>query len=73
MPILPEAIQDILSMLESKAVLDVSAESLDGAINGLKEKKEERDLQRRKSEVGDDDVSLKIIQESLEKLKNKET
>ncbi len=72
-PILPEAIQDILSMLESKAVLDVNADSLDGAIKSLKEKKEERDLQRRKSEVGDDDFSLKIIQESLEKLKNKET
>lgn len=72
-PTLPEVVQDVFAMLESKAIVALKSEVLADAIKALKEKKEERELQRLKTGVEPDDQGLKVIQERLERLKNKDS
>ena len=72
-PDLPEMVQDVFAMLEAKAILQIKEEVLADAINALKEKKEERELHQYKGAIEQDDAGLKIIQERLERLKNKES
>ncbi|MBL8059645.1 MAG: DNA primase [Chthonomonas sp.] len=72
-PGLDPEVQDVFAMLEAKAILSMSQESLADAINWLKQKKAERELQRIKGGLGEDASKLEIIQRSLEELKNKKS
>lgn len=72
-PSLEPNVQDLLVMLEAKAIVPIGRDALEDAIRWLEGKKAERDLHLIGSGSDHDDSKLQLIQEGLEALKNKKS